>query len=281
MDGVDGVIDRWTEYQWKIRERAVYEDEVGDNIEGKYNATDTNDSSPVVHHLPQRALDEKIEIVGGIDITPASSSHDECIVTIVVLSVDAQRVLYTYHEAHAISEPYVPSYLAMRESGPIRRAYTNFTAHTLNPMHTPAVWLIDGNGRLHEREAGLATQVGVELGIRTVGVTKNYYPMTHFHGALSHPKLFKGLAQQLLNRRGDWIGLPGASENASANTYIGAALLTGRNATNPVFVSAGHRCSLQFALSVTYALSKHRIPLPIALADKAGRQYMREHSYHC
>lgn len=275
MHDVDDVIKEWQEYQLSIRNRALFEDEDEVDVENDESASAFNDfDTPIVHHLPQRAFN--FDLVGGIDISPASQSHNECIVTIVVLSTHTNQLLYTYHEKHSITEPYIPSYLGMRESGPIRATYANFVAHILDPIHAPTVYLIDGNGRLHDREAGLATQIGVEMGIRTVGVSKNYYPVktqlnTPQHWR-SNAKLFKGVAQQQLKRRGDWIGLFGGG---SQSGYIGAALLSGRKASNPIFVSAGHRCSLQYALHVSYALSKHRVPEPIILADKAGRQYVQ------
>ena len=40
---------------------------------------------------------------------------------------------------------------------------------------TPYVILVDGNGIMHERRAGIACFVGVRTGIRTVGVAKSFY----------------------------------------------------------------------------------------------------------
>lgn len=44
-----------------------------------------------------------------------------------------------------------------------------------NPEITPHVILVDGNGVLHERKAGLATFLGVRTGIPTIGVGKTIY----------------------------------------------------------------------------------------------------------
>lgn len=44
-----------------------------------------------------------------------------------------------------------------------------------HPDVTPAVILVDGNGLLHIRRAGIACFVGVKTGIPTIGVAKNFY----------------------------------------------------------------------------------------------------------
>jgi hypothetical protein len=43
----------------------------------------------------------------------------------------------------------------------------------------------------------------------------------------------------------------------------------------PIFVSVGHRISLIEAVKVTAALSQHRIPEPVRVADLYGRELMR------
>jgi Deoxyinosine 3''endonuclease (endonuclease V) len=45
------------------------------------------------------------------------------------------------------------------------------------PDLTPHVILVDGNGILHERKAGLATFVGVTMNVPTIGVAKTLYCM--------------------------------------------------------------------------------------------------------
>ncbi|TIA87054.1 hypothetical protein E3P99_03418 [Wallemia hederae] len=261
----------WQRYQRSIRLRAVFSDEYGGEMSSAEAGTDAEAhfSEPIVHHLTRDAEELNVDYIGGVDISPASTSHDVCVVTIAVYSLRQRRLLHVYHERHEISAPYVPSYLAMRESGPVCSTYRSLVAAC--PHYTPAVLLIDGNGRLHDREAGLATQVGVELGVRSVGVSKNYYPLQCSSRLARTAKEFKHVAHTLLKNRGEYIGIPN-----NEHVYVGAALLSSKRASNPIFVSAGHLCSLNFALLLTYRLCTHRIPIPIILADRAGRQYMQD-----
>ena len=280
MTDMDEVIAGWQRYQCEIRSRAVFSDEYGGEMcstESKSRSdaeaeaeagAQVHTSEPIVHQLRSDAQEMEVDVdyIGGVDISPASDSHDICAVTIAVYSLRQRQLLYTHHERYEIRAAYVPSYLAMRESGPVCATYRSLVA--VCPHFTPELLLVDGNGRLHDREAGLATQVGVELGVRTVGVSKNYYPL---QCSARTAKEFKTVAQSLLKCRGQYIGIPNGD-----HVYVGAALLSSKYASNPIFVSAGHLCSLNFALLLTYTLCTHRVPIPIILADRAGRQYMQE-----
>ena len=61
----------------------------------------------------------------------------------------------------------------MRELDPVLAIY-DLAAAALAPWEMPQVVFVDGYGRWHLREAGLATALGVERGIATVGVGKKY-----------------------------------------------------------------------------------------------------------
>ena len=44
-----------------------------------------------------------------------------------------------------------------------------------NPEFTPRAILVDGNGILHERNAGIACFVGMKTKLPTIGVGKTFY----------------------------------------------------------------------------------------------------------
>ncbi len=58
----------------------------------------------------------------------------------------------------------------------------------------------------------------------------------------------------------------------------GAALRSSREATKPVFVSVGHRISLDCALRLVLGCSRHRVPEPTRQADIRSREYIRNNS---
>ncbi|KDN50240.1 hypothetical protein RSAG8_01576, partial [Rhizoctonia solani AG-8 WAC10335] len=76
----------------------------------------------------------------------------------------------------------------------------------------------------------------------------------------------KQKSREVLKRPGDYLGVL----NAQRDKYVGVALRSATS-TNFLYVSPGHRVSLTQAIRLTMALSKFRIPEPIRLADRLGR----------
>lgn len=88
----------------------------------------------------------------------------------------------------------------------------------------PQVLFVDGNGRLHERQAGLAVAVGVMAEVPAIGCAKEYQPL-HADEAMKaaapwrySQKGCKQKCKQILLRRGDWLGI----HDKSASEYWGA-----------------------------------------------------------
>lgn len=154
----------------------------------------------------------------------------------------------------------------------------------------PQVFLVDGNGRLHERQAGLAVAVGVLAQVPTIGCAKDFHPLPmpdHTLAPWRHSqKEFKARCKKCLAKRGDWIGI----HDADGQHYVGAVsaisafkscsrpvqvVLTSpdRSAVNPLYVSAGHRVSLETAMAIALHTSlTARIPEPIRQADAISRR---------
>ena len=231
--------------------------------------------NPVKHKVNYKKLNiSNLDKIGGIDISPVSDDNGLCVVTITVLSYPSLEILKVYNEISNIIDDYVPSFLAIRESKPIEKAFKNFIK-TVNINDIPSIFFVDGNGRLHERECGLATQIGVELDIITIGVSKNYYPINSKSKPKSQStsKLFKDSSQHLLSSRGDFIGL----FDKTSSYYLGVALLTSNNSKNPIFVSSGNKITLECAIALTLMTTsnKFKIPQSIRIADMYGRKSIR------
>jgi len=56
----------------------------------------------------------------------------------------------------------------------------------------------------------------------------------------------------------------------------GAALKPNGTVIDPIFVSGGHRLSLDSSVIITLAMSDYRIPEPVRQADIRTRAYLRE-----
>jgi deoxyribonuclease V len=128
--------------------------------------------------------------------------------------------------------PYVPGLLSFREAPAVLAAFGRLAT---------AVDLIlyDGQGIAHPRRFGIASHVGLVLDCPSIGVAK-----TRLIGAHRAPA----------DRRGAWARLVDGGET------IGAVLRT-RRGVKPVYVSIGHRVSLESAVRWTMACcTKYRLP---------------------
>ncbi|GAA5910831.1 endonuclease V [Sporobolomyces salmoneus] len=250
-------------------------------------------SSTIVYRENPAALSfSGLDRVAGFDISFRDSIGEEGVAVLAVLSFPDLKVVKSISRQISLkSTPYVHSFLSFRESD----HYVSLLRELEESDHEqPQVLFVDGNGRWHPRQAGSAVVVGVNTGLPTVGVAKDYHPIhssdafaddASLDTALPYPRDFmtsqKGMrkaCQALLERRGDWMKLPGLSQKnesrVSAFDSWGAALLASpaRNASNPIFVSPGHRLSLETSVKLALACSVNgKVPEPTRQADLIGR----------
>lgn len=103
----------------------------------------------------------EINRVCGVD---AAYSGDTAYCSAVVM--DRQSVIESVGAETAVTHPYVPGLLMLREAGPI--------LHTLGMLKSSYdLLMVDGHGLLHPRRCGLACYLGVTLDKPTIGVAKS------------------------------------------------------------------------------------------------------------
>jgi len=128
--------------------------------------------------------------------------------------------------------PYVPGYLSFRELPAVLQALKKLATR-------PDLLLCDGQGLAHPRRFGLACHLGVITGLPSIGVAKSRLLGSH---APPGP------------RKGQWTPLFDEEE------VIGAVLRT-RSNVSPVYVSIGHRVSLETAIDyVLRCTTRFRLP---------------------
>jgi deoxyribonuclease V len=162
-----------------------------------------------------------------------------------------------------LSIPYVPGLLAFREGEPILAALDALDAD-------PDLLVCDGSGRIHYREAGLATHVGVLRDVPSVGVAKS---------------LLCGEPDERTDERPEgWrtpIRADHAVETAEPGTVIGHAFQSRQypnsRRVNPLYVSPGHRVSSETAVALVAALcAGYKLPEPTRLADAHAERAKRD-----
>lgn len=174
--------------------------------------------------------------VAGIDVGPAGDGR----IRAAVVVLDAETLTPVEHTVaeQAPLMPYVPGYLSFREVPPILDALAKLTT-------PPDVLLCDGQGRAHPRGFGVACHVGVLADIPAIGVAKKRLVGTH---------------DPVPEAKGAWSPL------VLDEAVIGAVLRS-RAGVNPIYVSVGHRVSLETAVSIVMrCLTRYRLPETTRLA---------------
>ncbi|MFF5104097.1 endonuclease V [Streptomyces sp. NPDC000134] len=185
--------------------------------------------------------------VTGVDVA-YDDARDVVAAAAVVLDAASLAVVAEATAVGRISFPYVPGLLAFRE------VPTVLAALAALPV-PPGLVVCDGYGLAHPRRFGLAAHLGVLTGLPVIGVAKN--PFTFTHEAPAAPR---GSASPLL----------------ADGEEVGRALRT-RDGVKPVYVSVGHRVSLDNACAHTLALTPaHRLPETTRRADARCRAALRE-----
>ncbi|XP_029949732.1 endonuclease V isoform X2 [Salarias fasciatus] len=129
------------------------------------------------------------------------------------------------------------------------------------------VVFVDGNGVFHYREFGLACHLGVLSGLPCVGVAKNLLQVQGVQKSEEHQSQIAAL-----RRGGDSFPLTAAS-----GAVLGKALRSSDKSSKPVYVSVGHKISLDTAVRLTHSCCRYRVPEPIRQADCRSREYLRTH----
>lgn len=135
--------------------------------------------------------DEMTTLFGGVDVSFPSHEEHASVAVYVVLDSKTNEIVYQDYEYFHLCVPYVSSYLSFREIEPLTRLITKQQLQA--PQVLPRAILVDGNGILHARYAGIACFVGVRTKIPTIGVGKSLY----YQGGLTRELVDAGLNASL------------------------------------------------------------------------------------
>ena len=205
-----------------------------DDEQARIRPGDADAASPVVAGVDQAFLDDEA-------------------VSAVVAVRDGAVVERTY-AVEPLSIPYIPGLLSFREGGPILAAFDRLDVD-------PDLVLFDGSGRIHFRQAGIATHLGVVLDVPSVGVAKS---------------LLCGRPRSSVDelQAGERVAVEADARVEGADgAVIGYAVQTKQypssRRVNPVYVSSGHRVGAESAAAFALALAAgYKLPEPIRLADR-------------
>ncbi|PAX52327.1 deoxyribonuclease V [Brunnivagina elsteri] len=189
--------------------------------------------------ITEDKLKDKIEFVAGVDM---GFEEDNTVsrAAVAVLRYSDLEVLETSIAYRPTTFPYIPGFLSFREIPAVLDALEKLEM-------TPDIILCDGQGIAHPRRFGIASHLGVLLDMPTIGVAKS---------------LLVGKHEPLSEEKGNWQPLIYQGET------VGAALRT-RTGVKPVYISSGHRISLETAIAIVlHCTPKYRLPETTRVADK-------------
>ncbi|MEV6332894.1 endonuclease V [Streptomyces sp. NPDC051909] len=185
--------------------------------------------------------------VTGVDVA-YDDERDLVAAAAVVLDGRSLEVVEEATAVGRVSFPYVPGLLAFREVPTVLAALGRLDAD-------PGLLVCDGYGIAHPRRFGLACHLGVLTDRPAIGVAKNPFTFSY---------------EQPGAARGDFSPLVADGET------VGRALRT-RAGVKPVFVSVGHRVSLDRACALTLHLSpRFRLPETTRHADALCRRALKD-----
>ena len=184
---------------------------------------------------------------GGVDVSYAQRNFGPATAAYVKLDLASKKLLFSETLEQDVTFPYIPTYLAFREI-PLLLALLQRLKES-NKLAD--VTLVDGNGILHPRRAGIASHLGVLLDIPTIGITKS---------------LLCGEVN-LENIK------PGEIRHVFLNGQKVGAAMKATERAQAIFVSPGHKIDLEDAIQITRAcLTAQRLPEPIALAHNISKE---------
>jgi deoxyribonuclease V len=188
----------------------------------------------------EEELPSAVELVAGAD---AAYEPSDAVVHAAAVVWDVQRsaTIASATASLPAPRPYVPGLLARRELPALLAAFERLPAR-------PDLVLADGHGRAHPGRCGLACLLGLALDLPTVGCAK---------------EVLVGEYSALARERGAVAPLRHRGET------VGAALRT-RAGVRPVFVSVGHRITLDRAVTEVLRLARFRLPEPLRAAHHAA-----------
>ena len=249
------------------RHRLAVERGVGEALQ-----RDIADAARFRDDLPFDPADVGLDTPGtGVDADPTSATPlvagvdqaflDDRAVSAVVVTRGDEVIERTYAVTD-LSIPYVPGLLAFREGGPIVDALATLESE-------PDLYVLDGSGRIHFRQAGIATHVGVLLDAPAVGVAKSL-----LCGASDADVDGRPAGWRTPVRADDRVDAPPGTVIGHAyqsRQYDAAPII------NPLYVSPGHRVSAGTTVELVASLcGGYKLPEPTRLADDHAEEAKAE-----
>ncbi len=176
-----------------------------------------------------------IDTVCGVDV---SYKDGNAFCSAVIVNKNSLESIEMVNEKSIVKYPYIPGLFMLREAKPLLKILGLLKSSF-------DVLLIDGHGTLHPRKCGLACYIGIMTDKPTIGVAKNL------------------LCGSILE-----------NNYIMCNKEILGYRIRKTNKKD-IYVSVGHKISLETAVSIIINITKKNefIPEPLRIADTNSKKY--------
>ena len=194
-------------------------------------------------------LPSEIKFIGGVSVGFYDISQ-KAVATITVFDIEKQEIVDIVTHSEEDVTMHIPDLFAFNEVKWVLKAYDKLTIK-------PQLLFCDGHGLEHPKNMGLATFLGIQLNLPTIGVAKKRLVGYYDKESLGKEK---GDSQTLLYD----------------SKAVGKALRA-QVSENPVYVSVGHKISLETSVYwVEKFTINSRIPIVLEQAIKQTRELLPE-----
>jgi deoxyribonuclease V len=205
----------------------------------------------IAEHFHQQPYDAVPSLTAGLDV---SYRRDGVAVgACAVVETASGRLVWSSTRHRPPDLPYIPSLLTFREL-PLLLTLSQEARREFSDLN---LFLVDGNGILHPRRAGIATCFGVVADVPTIGVAKSL------------------LCGKLESQDPSIEG----SCPVTVEGVLAGAVLKRSPRAHPLYVSPGQSIDVPSALRIARRLDfGHRLPEPLFWADRLSRAEARRTS---
>lgn len=189
---------------------------------------------------------EGIDYVAGIDTAFFKVKGNEyAISSAVLMTYPELEIMDEFSVIDSVDFPYIPTFLMFRESKTAIEALKKV-------LRDKTVVMVDGSGLAHPRRCGIATYIGVELSLPSIGITKK--------------KLY-----------GDIVGEGDVKLLLADDSHVGYELKTCERC-RPIYISVGNLITPEKALEIVKnCLRGYKLPEPLRIADKISKEKKSEY----
>ena len=210
-------------------------------------------------------ITDSIRYIGGLDISFDKNDDSRACGFLSVWDCEEEKIVWEDHIVSVLTIPYVSGFLGFREIDIYKELLNRLALNkSTSNQYYPQVLFVDGNGILHHRGFGSASHIGLELDIPTIGIAKTLL----FHDGLDEFVVKSKFRSQCLTK-GDYIDLIGKT-----GKNYGIGLKTSDDSINPIYVSIGHKISIDISRELVIKTCVYKNPEPIRNSDSKSKLYL-------